>query len=60
MSDSDFQNYRNGRSYRAIGGWYDRFPVRITVPSSGRWNTVLDLGGRQANIRAGISYVKQP
>jgi hypothetical protein len=58
MTDSDFNNYRSGRSFHHYGGFYKRFPVRIAVPSSGYWNVTLDLAGRSANIRYNISFLK--
>jgi len=58
MDDSNFSSYRSGRSFRHYGGFFQRFPVRIEVPSSGYWNVTLDLGGRSANIRYNISFLK--
>lgn len=59
MSDSDFSSYRNGRSHHYHGGFFKMFPARITVPSTGHWNWVLDLGGGSANIRYSVSYIKR-
>ena len=59
MTDTEFANYRSGRNFRHLGGRYERFPIRITVPTSGYWNTTLDLGGASANIRYSITYTKQ-
>ena len=58
MTDIEYSGYSQGRSVRAYGGGYRRFPVRITVPSPGYWNVALDLGGGSANIRYDISYIK--
>ena len=58
MSDDNFRNYRSGRRFNYHGGHYTHFPARIVVPSSGYWNTVIDLGGGRANIRYNISYRK--
>ena len=59
MDDSDFSSYRSGRQYRYYGGFFRMLPARVTVPHSGNWNTVIDLGGGRANIRYNISYLKR-
>ena len=59
MTDINFEAYRSGRRYDYYGGFYSRLPARIVIPSTGWWNTVLDLGGGSANVRYGFSYVKQ-
>ena len=58
-TDSEFANYKSGRSFRHYGGHYKMFPARIPVPHTDNWNVTLDLGGGSANIRYSISYVKQ-
>jgi hypothetical protein len=59
MTDSEYSTYSSGRSVRAIGGGYRRFPVRISVPSSGYWNVALDLGGGAASVRHSITFIKR-
>jgi len=59
MDDSNLSSYRSGRRFHYYGGFYQRLPARISVPQSGNWNTVIDLGGRQANIRYNIGYMKR-
>jgi hypothetical protein len=58
LDNSNFQNYRAGRPFEHFGGHYTQFPVRLSVPHTGFWNTVLDLGVERANIRYNISYLK--
>ncbi|RWM96196.1 MAG: DUF1883 domain-containing protein [Mesorhizobium sp.] len=58
MDDANFQNYRSRRQYRYHGGFYKRLPASISVPHSGHWNTVIDLGGGHAQIRYSIRYLK--
>jgi hypothetical protein len=58
MDDGNFSRYRSGGRFSFLGGHYQRFPVRIQVPSAGYWNVTLDLGGRSANIRYNISFLK--
>lgn len=59
MTDSDFSNYRNRRSYHYYGGFCKMFPATIAVPHNDNWNVVIDLGGRRANITYSISYIKK-
>ncbi len=58
MSDNDFQNFKNGFSHRYLGGHYKRLPAHVTVPSSGYWNTTIDLGGSPSGFRYNIGYLK--
>lgn len=58
MSDADFQNFKNGRGHRYLGGFYQRLPVQIAVPSSGNWNVTIDLGGSPSAFRYDIGYLK--
>lgn len=57
MSDQDLHNYRSSDNYYYYGGHYRQLPARIRVPSTGWWNTVLDLGGGEATIRHSIRYI---
>jgi uncharacterized protein DUF1883 len=57
MDDSEYANYKAGRSYRYHGGFFTHFPARLTPPSSGYWNVVLNLGGGQATVRHSIRVV---
>ena len=46
LLDSDnFIRYRNNNSFKYYGGSADSSPYTITVPSSGHWYIVIDLGG---------------
>ncbi|EMF8324476.1 TPA: DUF1883 domain-containing protein [Serratia marcescens] len=58
LDDSNYSAYKSGRSARYYGGFYTRFPVRISVPHSGYWNVVLALPpGHRANIRYSINVI---
>jgi len=57
MDDHNYSRYRRGDSYRYFGGFFKRLPALIGIPSSGHWNTVIDLGGCSANIRYAINYL---
>jgi len=57
--DPNFSAYRRGHQFRYYGGHFKSFPARISVPHSGYWNVVVDLGGASANIRYNLSYLRQ-
>lgn len=59
MDDSNFSSFRSGGQHRYYGGFYERLPARIAVPHDGEWNTTIDLGGGNANIRYSINYIKR-
>jgi len=59
LSDGNFSAYRSGRGFDYYGGRYKRFPVRLSPPSSGYWNVVLDLGGGSARITHSIRIIKR-
>lgn len=58
MDDHNYSLYRRGQSFRHLGGFFKRLPVKLGVPNGGHWNTVIDLGGGRANIRYAIDYFK--
>lgn len=58
MDDSNYSAYRSRRQYHYHGGHFTHFPARVSVPTDGHWNTVIDLGGGRANIRYNIGYIK--
>lgn len=57
MSASDYRSFKSGGRYRMYGGSYRQTPVRLTVPSSGRWMVVVDLGGLAGKVRSGVNVV---
>lgn len=58
MQDADFQSFKNGGGHNYHGGKYTRLPAIIRVPTSGNWNTTIDLGGSTAAYKYSISYRK--
>lgn len=59
MDDQNFQAYRQRRKCTYFGGHFKAFPAKIVVPADGHWNTIIDLGGREAEISHAINYVRQ-
>lgn len=60
MTDLNYNSYRSGRTYNFHGGRAVKSPIRITVPSSGRWNAVIDLGGAAGTVRGNIAFLRMP
>ena len=58
LDDSNFRHYQNNDNFSYYGGFCEKFPARIGVPSSGNWNIVIDLGGGTANIRYSINIIR--
>lgn len=58
MDDSNFGNYKQGRSFRYYGGLVKRSPFRLAAPSGGHWNLVIDLGGYAGSVRASVRTIK--
>ena len=57
MDDFNFSNYRSRRKYEYFGGHYNRSPINISVPSAGKWNVVIDLGGHGGHLEAGVRVI---
>lgn len=54
MDSSNFQNYKNGRRHRYVGGLAKRSPVRLEIPRSGQWHVTIDLQGLRGNVRTNV------
>lgn len=55
LDSANFNSYRQGRQHRYHGGQATQSPVRISVPSAGRWYVVVDLMGLGGTVRSGVS-----
>lgn len=55
LDSTNFQKYKNGRDHRYVGGLAKRSPVRLAIPSSGRWHAVVDMQGLRGSTRASIT-----
>jgi hypothetical protein len=42
MNDANFRSFKNGGRHTYHGGHFERFPAKITVPSTGFWNITID------------------
>jgi hypothetical protein len=57
LTDADYSAYQQLRRFNYVGGTFKRFPARVTVPSSGDWNIILDLAGANDEIQYNITVV---
>lgn len=54
LDTSNFNAFRNGRQHRYHGGHATKSPVRMTIPRSGHWYVVVDLGGYRGQVRSSV------
>ena len=54
LDGSNFSSYKAGRRHNYHGGLAGRSPVRLVVPSSGRWHVAVDLQGLGGSVRSGV------
>lgn len=54
MDSSNYQSFKNGRQHRYHGGLARQSPVRLAVPSSGRWYVTVDMQGLRGTVRSGV------
>jgi hypothetical protein len=52
LDAANYEQYREGKPYRYHGGYAKESPVRLAVPTPGRWHLVIDLGGGTGSVRA--------
>lgn len=60
MNSSDFNNYRNRRSHRYIGGLVTKSPMRLQIPNTGHWHVTVDVDGLRSGTRSSIRIVPGP
>lgn len=51
VDSSNFSSYKAGRRFNYYGGQATKSPVRLTIPNSGHWYLVIDLGGYGGQVR---------
>lgn len=57
LDSSSFERYKRGQDHRYHGGLAKESPVRIAIPSSGRWYAVVDTIGLRNSTRAGFRVI---
>jgi hypothetical protein len=57
LDPSNFEAYRQRRTYRFRGGYVTQSPYRIRPPHRGKWHVVVDLGGTAGSVRASVRVI---
>jgi hypothetical protein len=60
MDSSNYQNFKNGRQHRYIGGLAKQSPVRLQIPTSGHWYVTVDLQGLVGSVRSSMRILPGP
>lgn len=60
MDNSNFSNYKNGRQHRYTGGLAKRSPIKLAIPSTGRWHIAIDMQGLRGSTKASIRILPSP
>lgn len=58
VDSNNFQRYKNGNSFEYYSSKSASSPYNITVPSTGHWYIVLDLGGGTGILNYSINVLK--
>uniref|UniRef100_UPI0040577A38 DUF1883 domain-containing protein n=1 Tax=Candidatus Electronema sp. TaxID=2698783 RepID=UPI0040577A38 len=58
MTSSEFNNYKNNRPHRFIGGLAKKSPVRLQVPNSGRWYVAVDMQRLRGSTKASVRILR--
>jgi hypothetical protein len=54
MDAHNFNNFKNGRQHRYVGGLAKRSPVRLAIPGNGHWYVTVDLIGLRGSVRSSV------
>jgi hypothetical protein len=54
LDDLNLSHYRRGDRFEYFGGLATLSPVTLTVPRTGSWNVVVDLGGGAGRVDASV------
>ncbi|MNS39591.1 TIR domain protein [compost metagenome] len=57
MDSSNFSSFKAGRRHNCQGGLARNSPVRLAVPSSGRWHLCIDMQGLRGTVRTSVNVV---
>lgn len=60
LDSSNFSNFRRGGQHRYIGGLSKQSPVRLGVPTNGRWHLVVDMMGLAGSVRSSVMVEPPP
>ena len=54
MDDANFNRYKRGEQHTYHGGLITKSPYRVSPPSHGHWNVVVDLGGYGGTVQSSV------
>ena len=57
LDDSNFRRYRRGEEHRYHGGLARKSPLRLQVPTTGRWHVAVDMQGLRGQTKASIRLI---
>jgi hypothetical protein len=57
LDSSNFDRYRRGQQHSYRGGLATKSPVRLGVPSSGRWHLVVDMQGLRGTTNSSVRVI---
>ena len=60
MDISNFSAYKGGRQHRYTGGLSRKSPVRLAIPSTGRWHVAVDMQGLRGQVRSSARILPKP
>lgn len=60
MDSSNFNNYRNGRNHRYIGGLAKKSPVRLQTTHLAHWYVAIDLAGLGGRVQSSVRVLPAP
>ncbi len=49
MTETNYKRYREGGSFRRIGGKFEKSPAEFIAPHDGAWHAVIEKGGSHRN-----------
>lgn len=54
---ANFMGYKNGYSFKYLGGYVTRSPYYFTIPKYELWHLVIDLGGYEGRIGSSVKII---
>lgn len=57
LDDTNYSNYQRGGQHKYYGGRAIKSPVCLSVPHSGHWHLVVDLGGCAGTVKASVRTI---
>jgi hypothetical protein len=55
---TNLHKYKNSMKYDYYGGHATLSPYRITIPQTGTWYVVIDLGGYSGEVKSSVRVIE--